>query len=107
MGFFIVTTELNTATTISTQSNEAGSVEINEHTISLQDQFTVHLDNQSEWLDFGEANKPVILDSDANVPDVGQYEDEADTGSHEGDFNPANDVDNVWDAGLDDYESTY
>lgn len=40
------------------------------------------------------------------IPDVGQYEDEADTGSHEGDFNPANDVDNVWDAGLDDYEST-
>lgn len=46
--FFIVTTELNTATTIGTQSNEAGSVEINEHTISLQDQFIVHLDDQPE-----------------------------------------------------------
>lgn len=27
------------------------------------------------------------------IPKVGQYEDEADKGSHEDDFNPANNVD--------------
>lgn len=43
-------------------------------------------------------------DANVNVPDVEQYEDEADMG-HESDFNPANDVDDLWDVGLNDYES--
>lgn len=102
--FFIVTTKLNTATKHNTQSNDAGTIEINEQTISLEEQFTVHLDDQTEWLDFGEANETVMPNIDVNVPDAGQYEYEADIESHESDFDPANDVDDLWDAGLDDYE---
>lgn len=33
------------------------------------------------------------------------YEYEVDMGSHEGDFDPINDVEDLWGAGLDDYES--
>lgn len=104
--FFIVTTELNTTTKHNTQSNDAGIIKINEQTISLQEQFTVHLDDQIEWLDFGEANETMMPNIYVNVPDARQYEYEADIGSHESDFDPENDVDNLWDAGLDDYEST-
>ncbi|KAK9215235.1 hypothetical protein WN944_007239 [Citrus x changshan-huyou] len=48
-----------------------------------------------------------MIDVDVIVPNVGQYVNEADMRLHKDEFNPANDVDDAWDAGLDDYELAY
>lgn len=82
-------------------------MEINEHTISHEEQFSIHLDDQFKWLNFEEVNKHIMLDADVIVPTVEQYENEADMGLHKDEFNPANDVDGAWDVGLDDYELAY
>lgn len=68
--FFVVTTERYIITNASKQSSEADTIDINEHTISPGEEFSVHLDDQFEWLDFGEANEPVMPNGDVTIPYV-------------------------------------